>query len=95
VSSYFANASCHCDSVIGGSVPMIGCHSVIDSPECVNRVMPPTTTITNTKAQQPKSHTATARSADLGFAIDVAPDEGDVWVNSILLQFRHLDTNGF
>ena len=39
----------------GGSVPTIGCHSVIDSPECVRRVTPPTTTIANTSTQQAAS----------------------------------------
>ena len=47
----------------GGSVPTIGCHSTIDRPECVRRVMPPTTTITNTSAQHASSQSATARSS--------------------------------
>ena len=38
--------------VMGGNAPTIGCHSVIDRPECVRRVTPPTTTIANTSAQQ-------------------------------------------
>ena len=42
----------------GGSVPTIGCHSVIDRPECVSRVTPPTTTIAKTSAQQTNSQTA-------------------------------------
>ena len=40
---------------------MIGFHSVIDRPDPVRRVMPPTTTMMNTRAAQPKSHIATAR----------------------------------
>src|SRR4030095_5874465 len=56
VAWYFSNAACHCVSSRGGSVPTIGCHSVIDRPECVRRVTPPTTTIANTSAQQTKSH---------------------------------------
>ena len=40
-------------------VPTIGCHSTIESPECVRRVMPPTTTIANTSAQHTSSHAAT------------------------------------
>ena len=40
-------------------VPTIGCHSTIDKPECVSRVIPPTTTIANTRAQQISSQTAT------------------------------------
>ena len=41
----------------------MGCHSVIDRPECVSRVTPPTTIIANTSAQQTRSHAATARGA--------------------------------
>jgi hypothetical protein len=37
-------------------VPTIGCHSTIDKPECVRRVMPPTTTIAKTSAQHTSSH---------------------------------------
>jgi hypothetical protein len=65
VARYLAKASSHCASVNGGSVPTIGCHSVIDKPEWVRRVTPPTTTIANTSAQQRKSHAATARCAPL------------------------------
>jgi hypothetical protein len=36
---------------------------VIDSPEWVSRVTPPTTTIANTSAQHSKSQIATARGA--------------------------------
>ena len=39
----------------------MGCHSVIDSPECVSRVTPPTTTIANTSAQQINSQAAIVR----------------------------------
>jgi hypothetical protein len=56
-----AKASSHAASESGGNVPTIGCHSVIDNPECVSRVMPPMTTIANTSAQQMKSHAATMR----------------------------------
>lgn len=40
---------------------MIGFHSVIDSPEPVRRVMPPTTTMAKTRAAQTNSQMATAR----------------------------------
>src|SRR5205809_622440 len=43
VSLYFANVCSHCASDSGGIAPTIGCHSVIDKPECVRRVTPPTT----------------------------------------------------
>ena len=39
----------------------MGCHSVIDRPECVRRVTPPTTINANTSAQQTRSQIATAR----------------------------------
>src|SRR5665213_2470766 len=41
--------------------PISGRHSTIESPECVSRVMPPTTTIAKTSAQQARSHAAMAR----------------------------------
>src|SRR5689334_8565303 len=61
VCRYFANAACQSASLIGGSVPTIGCHSTIDKPECVRRVTPPTTIIANTSAQQTRSQAATGR----------------------------------
>ena len=53
---YLANASSQsaCDS--GGTMPMIGCHSVMERPEPVRRVAPPTLTIRNTSAATPSSH---------------------------------------
>src|SRR5207253_10804167 len=61
VSLYLSNVSCHCASFSGGSAPTMGCHSTIESPECVSRVTPPTTTMANTSAQQASSHKATGR----------------------------------
>ena len=55
VARYWAKASAQSASDSGGSVPTIGCHSVIDSPEWVSRVTPPTTTSANTSAQQTKA----------------------------------------
>ena len=60
VAWYFANASFQSAADSGGKVPTIGCHSVIDKPEWVSRVTPPTTTIANTSAQQRSSHAPTA-----------------------------------
>jgi hypothetical protein len=40
---------------------MTGFHSVIDRPERVSRVMPPTTTIRKIKPQQKNSHAATGQ----------------------------------
>jgi hypothetical protein len=39
----------------------MGCHSVIERPECVSRVTPPTTINANTSAQQTRSQVATIR----------------------------------
>ena len=58
---YFSNAAFQSAAFIGGKAPMIGFHSVIDSPEPVRRVTPPTTTIANTRAAQMNSQMATAR----------------------------------
>ena len=58
---YFSNSVCHSASFNGGSVPTSGCHSTIDSPECVRRVTPPTTTMANTRAAHSSSQTATLR----------------------------------
>ena len=65
-------------SASGGSVPTIGCHSTIDSPEWVRRVTPPTTTIANTSAQQTRSHATTARGDDAGRGAADAPEGADV-----------------
>src|SRR5437899_901045 len=62
VSRYLANACSQSPSDNGGHVPTIGCHSVIDSPECVKRVMPPTTTIAKTSAQHISNQPATTRA---------------------------------
>src|SRR5215469_10783360 len=51
---------------------MIGCHSVIDSPDRVSLVTPPTTTIRKISAQTPNNHTATARKSAVLFPIAVA-----------------------
>src|SRR5207342_1690651 len=60
---YLSKVSCHCASSRGGMAPTIGCHSTMESPECVSRVTPPTTTIAKTSAQQASSHHATGRRA--------------------------------
>ena len=43
----------------GGTTPMIGCHSVMERPEPVSRVAPPTLTSANTSAATANSHTRT------------------------------------
>src|SRR5512139_1021284 len=59
VSLYFSKLSSHCASFSGGKVPRIGCHSTIDNPERVRRVMPPTTINMNSSVQQTSSQIAT------------------------------------
>ena len=52
---------------------MTGFHSVIDKPERVSRVIPPTTTIAKISAQQANSHAATAPCRVLSVAVIAAP----------------------
>src|SRR5437588_9251543 len=59
---YFANSAAQSAADSGGTMPMTGFHSVIDRPERVSRVKPPTTTIRKINPQQKKSHAATGRS---------------------------------
>src|SRR5438874_13564128 len=59
---YFSNSAAQLAAESGGRMPVTGCHSVIDSPESVSRVMPPMTTIAKIIAQQPSSQIATART---------------------------------
>ena len=63
-----ANSASHCASVSGGIAPVIGFHSVIESPDSVSRVMPPTTTIANTKAATKRSQAISREGAGLGDA---------------------------
>src|SRR5229473_3603013 len=61
ISRYLANSACHAASLKGGRMPDIGCHSVIDSPDSVSLVTPPSTTMTRIIAAQTRSQTAMAR----------------------------------
>src|SRR5207342_2271926 len=47
---YWSNWACHSAAPIGGKVPEIGSQRVIDRPDSVSRVMPPTITIRKIKA---------------------------------------------
>src|SRR5215472_8715954 len=58
ISLYLANSAAQSAAESGGTTPTTGCHSVIDKPDRVSRVMPPTTTIRKISAQQKNSHTA-------------------------------------
>ena len=51
----FLEASCHTASFKGGTAPRIGCHSVIDKPDPVRRVAPPTTTMARRSRPRPKA----------------------------------------
>src|SRR5271167_4857243 len=53
-------------------MPMTGFHSVIDRPDKVSRVMPPTTTIRKISPQQIKSHVTTAPCRVLSVAVFAA-----------------------
>lgn len=55
---YFKNSICHCSSVSGGRPPA-NFQSVIDSPDRVRRVIPPSTTMLNTQPVHPNSHIPT------------------------------------
>jgi hypothetical protein len=61
VAWYRPNAARQPASSSGGITPMIGFHSVIDRPDPVSRVAPPTTTSANTTAAVANSQMATGR----------------------------------
>src|SRR5580693_10123037 len=71
---YFANSAAQSASDSGGTIPMTGLHSVIDRPERVSRVMPPTTTIRKINPQQKKSHAATGRRLISAAALGATPE---------------------
>src|SRR5262249_3739079 len=58
---YFSNSTCHADASSGGTTPVTGFHSTIDSPDSVSRVAPPTTKVANMGAETASSHSRTAR----------------------------------
>ena len=67
--------------------PVPAMQQLLDNPECVSRVTPPTTIIANTSAQQAKSHAAIARFATAcpGAGTDAerngASGNGKTWVD--------------
>src|SRR5688500_7571701 len=61
VCRYSANARSQSAWDRGGTAPLTGFHSVIERPLSVSRVMPPTTTIANTKAATNSSRLDSAR----------------------------------
>src|SRR5690349_4392178 len=62
IALYPSNSASHSAWLNGGSTPVTGCHSVMERPDSVRRVMPPITTIKNIMAQQARSHQAIGRS---------------------------------
>src|SRR5260370_5999233 len=58
---YFPNSVIQAASDSGGTTPVTGCHSVIDRPDRVRRVMPPVPNLANISAPQPNNHNTTAR----------------------------------
>ena len=57
---YLSNSASHSASERGGFIPFSRCHWVIDRPDSVSLVTPPTNTAPPTKPQQPMSHQPTA-----------------------------------
>src|SRR6185312_5489016 len=68
VSRYLSKSAFQSESESGGTMPETGCHSVIESPDSVRRVIPPTTTTAKVRAAQTSSHAATLRRSD-GFIL--------------------------
>ena len=69
---------------------MIGFHSVMDSPDSVSRVMPPTTTIAKTRAATHMSHVISAAGRDI--AISKA-GEAELRVLFIYGDMRRINAN--
>ena len=62
---YFSNSTNHAASDSGGRMPVITFHSVIDRPDSVSRVAPPTITIKKTSAVTLHSQRRTPRSVSM------------------------------
>src|SRR5262249_16065415 len=76
----------HCASVSGGIHPVSGCHSVIDRPDSVSRVAPPTTTIAKISAATATSQIRTERRCDCVMDPLFAGDGADHIVAPLLSQ---------
>src|SRR5262245_1484464 len=61
IALYLSNSACQDAASSGGSTPVTGFHSTIESPDSVSRVAPPTTTVTTISAATASSHSLTAR----------------------------------
>src|SRR3546814_2515720 len=62
---YFSNSASHAASLSGGSTPVTGSHSVIDRPDSVRRVMPPTATTAITSSATAHNQRDSAAGRDL------------------------------
>src|SRR2546423_11790161 len=71
---YFANSAAQSAADSGGTMPIIGFHSVIDRPDRVSRVIPPTTTIRKINPQQKKSQAATGRRPTSSAVLGATPE---------------------
>src|SRR5436190_15959437 len=58
---YLSNSACQAAASSGGTTPVTGFHSTIESPDSVRRVAPPTTSVANMSAATMRSHTRMAR----------------------------------
>ena len=63
---YFANSASHAACPLGGSAPVTGFHSVIDRPEPVSRVAPPSAIMAATMTNRTTSQTRIAPRAPRG-----------------------------
>ena len=63
---YFANSASQAAADDGGSAPVTGFHSVIDSPDPVSRVAPPSAIIATTMTNRTTSHARIAPRAMFG-----------------------------
>src|SRR5262249_10192795 len=61
IALYLSNSACQDAASSGGSTPVTGFHSTIESPDSVSRVAPPTTTVAAISAAAASSHSLTAR----------------------------------
>ena len=63
---YFSNSACQAAASSGGSAPVTGRHSVIDRPDSVSRVRPPTRIIATISTKRTASQTAMPRRSRRG-----------------------------
>jgi hypothetical protein len=63
---YFANSSSHAAWSSGGTMPVMGFHSVMLNPDSVRRVTPPTTMMPKTRPDDASSQRPTAGGASFG-----------------------------